>query len=225
MTSRGLCFDETITSKVVDYLKYQILVSKSYKKGDKIIESQIAKKLNVSRSPVREAIHRLESQGLVTTIPHKGAFVSAFSMKEMEEIYELRYLFEGNIYEILIKNKLLKEADFKYLVSLVDQMVEVARSEVSTDEKIPTFLKKDIKFHRYTWLKAERPRTLRILSDLYHQLELGMLDDLAHEKNLEAAASSHYKILECLKSGDLEKLRQIRSWSLFARRLENIKEV
>ena len=93
MTSRGLCFDETITSKVVDYLKYQILVSKSYKKGDKIIESQIAKKLNVSRSPVREAIHRLESQGLVTTIPHKGAFVSAFSMKEMEEILRVTLSF------------------------------------------------------------------------------------------------------------------------------------
>ena len=48
MTSRGLCFDETITSKVVDYLKYQILVSKSYKKGDKIIESQIMKNLTLA---------------------------------------------------------------------------------------------------------------------------------------------------------------------------------
>lgn len=78
-------------------------------------------------------------------------------MKEMEEIYELRYLLEGNIYEILIKNKLLKEADFKYLVSLVDQMVEVARSEVSTDEKIPTFLKKGYQVSPLYVVKSRAP--------------------------------------------------------------------
>ncbi|HBG15968.1 MAG TPA: GntR family transcriptional regulator, partial [Firmicutes bacterium] len=50
-----------------------------------------------------------------------------------------------------------------------------------------------------------------------------MLDDLSNEKNLEEAARNHYKILEFLKSGELEKLKESRSWSLFARRIENIK--
>lgn len=224
MVSTKPYFNETVTSKVMDYLKKQILVSKKYKKGDKIIESQIAEELNISRSPVREAIQRLESQGLVTTIPRKGAFVTQFSIKEMEEIYALRYLLEGSIYEVLINENLLKEEDYEHLSGLIDQMVEVARSNMSTGEKVLAFLKKDIEFHRYTWLKANRPRTLSILSDLYHQLELGMLDDLIHAKSLEVTALSHYRIVEFLKSGELEKLKESRSWSLFARRLENVKE-
>lgn len=223
MVNKKCGSNETITSQVVNYIRNQILVSKKYKKGDKIVESKIAGKFNISRAPVREALRRLESHGLVTTIPRRGAFVSAFSVEEMEEIYGLRYLLEGSIYESLVKKELLKESDFSYLSWLIDQMVKIARSEMTPDEKVLAFFKKDIEFHYFTWLKAERPRTMNILSDLYHQLELGMLDDLSNEKNLEEAARNHYKILEFLKSGELEKLKESRSWSLFARRIENIK--
>ncbi len=223
MSYNELGLNETITSKVISYLRNQILVSKTYRKGDKLVESEIAEKLNISRAPVREALRRLESQGLVTSVPRRGTFVCDLSEEAIEEIYDLRYLLEGNIYETLVKNSLLQETDYSHLSCLIDQMVEIARSEMLPDEKVLAFFRKDIEFHHHTWMKAERPRTRKILTDLYHQLELGMLDDLSHEKNLEETARSHYKILEFLKKGEIEKLKQSRSWSLFARRLENIK--
>lgn len=218
-----LGLNETITSKVVNYLRNQILVSKTYRKGDKIVESDIAEKLNISRAPVREALRRLESQGLVTSIPRRGTFVSDLSEEAIEEIYDLRYLLEGCIYETLVHKDLLEEKDYEHLSSIVGEMVAVARSEIIWEEKVLAFFRKDIEFHHYTWMKAERPKTRKILNDLYHQLELGMLDDLSNEKNLEETARNHYKILDFLKSGNIEQLKESRSWSLFARRLENIR--
>lgn len=223
MTYKELGLNETITSKVISYLRNQILVSKTYRKGDKIIESEIAEKLNISRAPVREALGHLESQGLVISIPRRGTFVCDLSEEAMEEIYDLRYLLEGNIFETLVKKNLLKDEDYKHLASLIEDMIEVSRSEMAWEEKVLAFFRKDIQFHQYTWRKAERPRTRKILTDLYHQLELGMLEDLTHDRNLEDTARSHYGILDFLKKGEIEKLKKSRSWSLFARRLENIK--
>lgn len=223
MTHNDLGLNETVTSKVVDYLRNQILVSKTFKKGDKIVESDIADKLEISRAPVREALHRLESQGLVVSVPRRGTFVSDLSVEAMEEIYDLRYLLEGSIYETLIKRHLLKGKDYIHLTSIIDDMVGVAKSEMVWEDKVLAFFRKDIEFHHYTWMKAERPRTRQILTDLYHQLELGMLDDLSHEKNLKETANNHYRILEYLKAGDVESLKKSRSWSLFARRIENIR--
>lgn len=223
MSYNKLGLNETITSKVVDYLRNQILVSKAYRKGDKIVESEIAERLDISRAPVREALRRLESQGLVTSVPRRGTFVSDLSEAAIEEIYDLRYLLEGCIYETLVQKELLHEQDYEHLAGIIEEMVDVARSDMVWDEKVLAFFRKDIEFHRYTWMKAERPRTRKILTDLYLQLELGMLDDLSHEKNLEETARNHYKILQFLKEGNTEQLKESRSWSLFARRLENIK--
>lgn len=223
MAHNNLGLNETVTSKVVDYLRNQILISKTFKKGDKIVESEIAEKLEISRAPVREALHHLESQGLVESIPRRGTFVSDLSVEAMEEIYDLRYLLEGSIYETLVTKHLMTENDYTHLSAIIEDMVNTAKSDMVWEEKVLTFFRKDIEFHHYTWMKAERPKTRKILTDLYHQLELGMLDDLSHEKNLEETAHSHYKILEYLKAGDIENLKQSRSWSLFARRLENLR--
>ncbi|AER65962.1 transcriptional regulator, GntR family [Thermovirga lienii DSM 17291] len=223
MSHNALRLDETVTSKIAEYLRNQILVFKTYKKGDRIIESKIANELGVSRAPVREALRRLESQGLVVSIPRKGTFVSDLSNETLEEIYDLRYLLEESVYETIIKKKLLKDEDYDHMASIIEDMVEIASSGLAWEDKVLAFFGKDIEFHRYIWMKANRPITSKILADLYHQLELGILDDLSHEKNLVEVANNHYKILRCLQAEDIESLKQSRAWSLFARRIENIR--
>jgi DNA-binding GntR family transcriptional regulator len=63
--------------------------------GEHLVQDDLAQKLGVSRIPVREAISRLQADGLVTVVPHKGAVVSSFTLEDLEQVYMLRSLLEG----------------------------------------------------------------------------------------------------------------------------------
>jgi DNA-binding GntR family transcriptional regulator len=73
----------------------QLIVHRVYGPGDKLGEAEIAERLGVSRTPVREALRRLDADGLVELVPHKGARVVAFSDAELEHIFALRAQVEG----------------------------------------------------------------------------------------------------------------------------------
>jgi len=63
--------------------------------GERLMEIQLAEKLGVSRTPIREAIRKLELEGLVSIIPNKGAYVTGITRKDVEDIYAIRSLLEG----------------------------------------------------------------------------------------------------------------------------------
>ncbi|MFD2372128.1 GntR family transcriptional regulator [Brevibacillus sp. GCM10020057] len=77
-----------IRDKVYQYIK-QAIVQGIYKSGERIIERELADQLNVSRTPIREALFRLESQGFVKTLPRKGVVVSQLSPEEVVEIFTI----------------------------------------------------------------------------------------------------------------------------------------
>ena len=68
---------------------------KIYKPGDRIMESKIADELKVSRTPVREAIRRLEQEGYLFTIYHRGTFVPSVTLRDIEDIYAIRRALEA----------------------------------------------------------------------------------------------------------------------------------
>jgi DNA-binding GntR family transcriptional regulator len=77
-----------IRDKVYQYIK-QAILNGEYKSGDRIIERELAEKLTISRTPIREALFRLESQGFVKTLPRKGVIVSKLSPEEIIEIFTI----------------------------------------------------------------------------------------------------------------------------------------
>ena len=87
-------FTETIKDQIYQILKEEI-VNCTIKSGDKLVEQTIADRLNVSRSPVREAIKQLTGDGLVENIPNKGAFVKKPTYKEIMDMYDVRLMFEN----------------------------------------------------------------------------------------------------------------------------------
>jgi DNA-binding GntR family transcriptional regulator len=78
----------TIRDKVYNYLKNAIL-NGEYKSGERLIERELADKLKISRTPIREALFRLESQGFVKTVPRKGVVVSKISSDEVLEVFTI----------------------------------------------------------------------------------------------------------------------------------------
>src|SRR5919199_1225673 len=73
----------------------EAIASGELQPGDQIVETAMAAKIGVSRSPVREALRRLEQQGLVEAIPNRGTFVAALDEADVEEIVLLRGALEG----------------------------------------------------------------------------------------------------------------------------------
>jgi len=195
---------ENLSSIVVNYIKESIL-SGIYKEGDHILETEVAQKLGISRAPVREAIKELEKEGIVTTFPRKGTFVTKFSMDDIKEIFDIRLLLENDIISILINENKLSEKDFKHLQSLVEAMTDIGKSDINDLNKCILINLKDMEFHTYLWQKSGSKRRVKILKDIFFQLRIAMLYDTNETGDLLLTATDHYYIIESLKSKDLEK--------------------
>ena len=162
---------KNLSDIVIDYIMKKIFTGE-YREGDRLLESKIAEELNISRSPVREGIIELQNQGLVKYIPRKGNFITKMTMEDIKEIFDIRLLLENDIIEILINEKKLTEADFAKLTQIVDEMVDIATSDLSVSEKVLGINEKDIEFHTYIWNKSESKRRVKILTDLFISLNL-----------------------------------------------------
>ena len=198
---------QSLSNKVAEYLKREIFLE-NYQGGDHILEAKVAKELDVSRAPVREAIKELEKEGLIETIPRKGSFVASFNEEDIKEVFEIRVLLEGRMMEIIIENDLLKEEDFRYLEDLVEEMLIIVDKDIPEDEKVVELNEKDIAFHKFLWEKTNRKFTQRILKMIHNQLKLAMIIDARKEDSLEESAREHYSIIKNLEDKDLSGLQQ-----------------
>lgn len=198
---------ENLNSVVVNYIKESIL-SGHYKEGDHILETEVAMKLNISRAPVREAIRELESDGIVTTKPRKGTFVTEFSVEDIKEVFDIRLLLENNINKILIYEDMLEEKDFIHLENLVKDMESLATSGLSEEQKSIMINIKDMDFHRYIWNKSGSLRRVKILEGIFFQLRMAMLYDMDETGNLIQSATDHYQIINALRSKDIDACKK-----------------
>jgi DNA-binding GntR family transcriptional regulator len=85
--------NQTLRGKLVDMIRRAIL-SNDYPPGTLINQAEIAKQLDISRAPLREALSQLQEEGLVRIVPYKGAYVADLTEKDIEEIYSLRSTLE-----------------------------------------------------------------------------------------------------------------------------------
>ena len=175
--------------------------------------------LNISRAPVREALRILDSQGLVKSIPRRGALVIEYSEEDVAELYDIRFALESQIFDAIVRGSLLTEAITGKLRSILEDMLSVCQGEGSMEEKVIAFTKKDLLFHLTLSECSGRRLTHHLLKGIYSQLQIAMIRDLKEEKHLERSALEHVKILETLIVGDLESIRKNRHYSYFHRRL------
>jgi len=198
---------KNLSDIVIDYIIHKILTGE-YREGDRILESRIAEELNISRAPVREGIIDLQNQGLIKYIPRKGNFITIMTMEDVKEVFDIRLLLENDIIEILINEKKLTESDFSKLTQIVDEMVDIAKSDRPICERVLGINEKDIEFHKFIWNKSGSKRRVKILTDLFYQLKLAMIIDTEITGDLVVTASAHYDIIKYLKSGDIEECKK-----------------
>ncbi len=209
----------TLANEVASYLRREFLLSDSYPPGTFIREDELAGKLNISRAPVREGLKILEGCGLLHSIPQKGSVVVGFSPDEIEELYDIRFVLEDIVFREIIRRGAFSFYDYEHLKKLLGKMHLLGKSCDTKAEILLEFSTIDLEFHLYLAERSGRKITLRMLKNVYHQIQQAIMRDIATEQDIEHLVTEHLKILEALKIGDLKSLQMNRFYSYFHRRI------
>lgn len=167
--------------------------------GERLREVEIAERLGLSRGTVREAIRRLEQEGLVVSQPHRGSYIAKVGVEDAAEIYSLRRVLEAFAVRLAIPR--IDEAALGELTETVRAMVDAARSGDRNEH-----LRTDLKFHEQICLRGGHQYLHRVWSGLALKLWLvsfGLRDDTADDRS--ARAKAHFELVDILRRRDSDR--------------------
>lgn len=193
----------TLWQRVYDHLREEIL-SGSLTPGAELSEVALAESLGVSRGPIREAIGRLASEGLVTVRPRRGAVVSSLSTEEFNELYQVREALELLAVKLAVPR--LRPDDITVLQALIDEMS--ARAERS---QVAAFFEANSAFHVRLVEASGNVKLLELYEQLLAQLGRYRLRSLTLRGNLERSVAEHAAILRAAKRGDADRAAHLMS--------------
>lgn len=202
-----------IPNRVYEALKAEIL-SMRLEPGYSISEIETSKRFNVSRTPVRDAFRRLESDGLIEVKPHIGTFVSLIDLETISDIMYMREKVEIGIVEDLAT--IITQAQiFRLKVILVKQK-ELLSRESDDKELSLEFINLDNDFHRMIFELAGKEGVWEMLNQLQnHYLRFRVFIDLNDKKRLSKLLDAHETILECIIQKDMTKIKDLYQHHLY----------
>lgn len=164
--------------------------------GTHLVETELASKLGVSRGPIRDALKRLEHEGLVVNYPYRGRFVAGLSDEDIHEVYDLIRLLECRAIESLVQR--VDPAQIKQLHGLKGRMIQ-AISEGRNED----FADLDVEFHRQLVEMSQRERLLHMwgtLSGISHAFIV--INARNDPEGIRGIAEGHDQILDALARHD-----------------------
>ncbi len=188
---------------VYEELKQQILVG-AIAPGTRMMEVELAEEMGVSRTPVREAIRKLEKEGLVSIEPRKGAYASDISAKDIEDVLEVRQGLEG-MAAAMAAGKLTAEgkAELAEVIAKYREAVEA--------EDVEKMIHYDEAFHAGIASCTGNKTLIQVFStvqELALRFRYVYYDDF---NRYEDMPMEHQEILDAIASGDAEKARSVAS--------------
>lgn len=186
----------SLRGRVYGALRENILGGK-YRPGENLIEMRLAEELNVSRTPVREAIRQLELEGLVESIPNKGVTVKGITKKDMEDIYNIRMILEGLAARWAVEKITDNELDrMKELCELME--FYTSKSDIDQIARLNT------EFHDVIYAASKSNVLQHILKDFQFYVKWARHESLSSPGRKEEALREHYDILRAFKNRDVE---------------------
>lgn len=181
---------------VFENLREAILEGK-LRPGQRLMEVQLAEQLGVSRTPVREAIRKLELEGLVVMLPRKGAYVANMSLKDVIDVLEVRASLEG-LSASLAAERITPE-DIERLKKISE---EFNKSTLESD--IETLLKKDVEFHECIFRATNNKKLHQLINSLWEQVYRFRVTYISDYDSSKSIIEEHQNILNAIVSGDSE---------------------
>ena len=191
-----------LRDQTYDIIKNMIIL-RDIEPGKKINEEQIAKEIRVSRTPIREALCRLENEGIVKIIPRRGAFVADLTETNVREILLIREVLEGLVARLASENMDEKTLD----------KLRKALEKVSTipekDRELINYTRSEVEFHSLL-LGASNNRMLKNMMEIVNaHLQIIRLRTVVLPERAQKTVNEHHQILKAIEKRDADAAEEL----------------
>lgn len=180
----------------------QAILRGELKPGERLMEIQLANKLGVSRTPIREAIRKLELEGLVLMIPRKGAEVAEITEKSLKDVLEIRRALEDLAVRLACE-KITKE-ELKELKKAGDEFKKVLKSQDITE-----VAEADVRFHDVIYMATDNPKLIQLLNNFREQMYRFRVEYLKKDEVRPQLLEEHDEIIKYITEGNKEEAARV----------------
>lgn len=202
--------DDTLKMNINEYLPLrdvvfqtlrQAILTGQFMPGERLMEVQLANRLGVSRTPVREAIRKLELEGLVVMVPRKGAAVARITVSDLKDVLEVRCYLEE--FAATMACQRITESEVKDL-----ELAERAFEKAIKEKDLKLIASRDEEFHNVIFKATKNKRLLQIISNLREQMYRYRLEYIKDFDYHDTLVKEHRQIYQAIRDGDEEKARE-----------------
>lgn len=201
-----LRFQPMLESRPIREIAYEVLkhaiISGEIPAGDRIVETEYAQQLHISRTPLREALRKLERDGLVEYVMRRGVVVRAFTLQDVEDIYNIRNALELMTLPAVIERatptdiqelrQMLEEMDRTIESGMIDMLSTLARS-----------------FHARLTAISRQTRVIRIIEGQDEYISRFSAMAIRQETRRPKAHEEHHALVDLIECRDLEGLQSL----------------
>lgn len=194
----------TVSGRTVDALR-EFILRGDFGSGARLGEAELAERLGVSRTPVREALARLASEGLVELIPNRGARVTRWTVAELEGVFDLRTALEPELTALAVPNA--AQADVEALADLANRMTEVGAPGAGQD--LDSLVPLNREFHGRLVALARHPALAGALAAAIHAPIVLRNFHTYDDASLRRSLWHHVEIAAAIRAGDAQWARAV----------------
>ena len=182
----------------------QAIITGEFAPGERLMEIALANRLGVSRTPVREAIRKLELEGLVKIIPNKGAYVTGITPKDVQDIYMIRSMLEGMCARWATEHITPEQ------IEQLEEIVLLSEFHLKKDkDKVVQVSDLDGKFHHVLYEASNSRIMEHTLSDFHKYVKMARMLSVGAKNRAEKSIEEHKAILEAIKKGDADEAERL----------------
>jgi DNA-binding GntR family transcriptional regulator len=203
--------------RVLEKLREAIL-SGHFQPGQRLVERELVELLGVSRTPIREALRKLELEGLVTTVPYKGPVVTRPTVEDARQLYQVRAALEGQATALLAARAEAADLD------CLGRFVQEAEAAVRAGD-VRAVLAANNAFHDELARRCGNPLLESLINNLRNRIILLRVESLSLPGRPRESVAEHHEIVERLRAHDPEGARGamerhiLRAWEAARRQL------
>jgi DNA-binding GntR family transcriptional regulator len=180
----------------------QAIVRGDFSPGNRLVESRIAEAMGISRTPVREAIHKLEREGLIKKLPQGGFYVLNLSREEIEETFGIRSVLESYAARLAaIKHQ-------KEELEPLEQKIEEFQHFLNHGE-MEALLRINTEYHSLLYDMSRSPKLIKMINDLQDQIYRFRRIILKIETMAKTSNDDHRQMLRAMKKRDAERVETL----------------
>lgn len=190
-----------LSQRIYEILKDQI-INEKLAPGERLLDDKLASSFGVSRTPVREALTRLTSEGLVEITPRSGVYVKKLTKKDVEEIYKIRKVLEGlaarEATPIIDDNKL----------GQLNLLLKKAKRSLNSNDCQP-YIDFDVALHDSILKNCQSSRLYSIITNLNSLIHVFRVRVARNKEKARQALNEHEAILNAIKARDPKKAEKV----------------